>query len=251
MRDHRRRNGETALSAWIIRLCLLKLCRYELNKLASPLLRLPSELRLQIYHLLLGGRQIHIRFVPWQLKRNVKRTKTEKDSIKGHFRYEVLPYKQDPWTAGVEQLWQAAAASSQAAGGRLTLLSGVCRQLYHETALLPQNLNSWSFESVHMMERYILKDNRMPLQQRRAIAILYCRERLPRELRNKFKGLKVIIWKDDQNLRWQELDVFPDISWKDRKELVERSWRWHSGGKASLYLSTSQRTRDKSCSSFQ
>lgn len=102
-----------------------------------------------------------------------------------------------------------------------------------------------------MMERYILKEGRMPLQQRRAIEILYCKERLPRELRNKFKGLKVIIWKDDQNLRWQELDVFPDIMWKDRKELLERSWRWHSGGKTSKYLSTSQRMRGKSCSSFR
>lgn len=98
-----------------------------------------------------------------------------------------------------------------------------------------------------MMERYILKESRMPLHQRRAIEILYCKERLPRELRNKFKNLKVIIWKDDENLRWQELDAFPDIAWKDRTELIERSWRWHSGGRASSYLPASHRSHDRNC----
>lgn len=177
----------------------------------------------------------------------MKRRKAEEDSVKGHFRYEVLAYKQDPWASGVEQLWQTGVSSAHVTGIRLTLLSGVCRQLYHETALLPQSLNTWSFESVHMMERYILREGRMPLQQRRAIEILYCKERLPRELRNKFKGLKAIIWKDDENLRWQELEYFPDIAWKDKKELLERSWRWHSGGKTLTYLPTSHSRVDKRC----
>lgn len=221
---------------------------YHLNKLTSPLLRLPYELRLQVYQLLLGDRQIHIRFVPWQLKRGQpRRSKADLESVKGHFRYEVLPYKQNPWTPEAEKLWEAACKSPNATEARLTLLSGVCRQLYHETALLPQGLNTWSFESIHMMERYILRESRMALQQRRAIEILYCKDRLPRDLRNKFKGLKVIVWKDNDNLRWQELDVFPEVMWKDRKELLERSWRWYSGGRSSRHFLTSHGPGDKRC----
>lgn len=175
--------------------------------------------------------------MPWQYKGRVKRTKADKDrpeTVKGHFRYEVLQKRQDPWAPAVVQMWESAPeapalASSprkSASEPRLTLLSGVCRQLYHETSLLPQKLNTWSFETVHLMERYILKENRMPLQQRRALHTLYCRERLPKDVQKKLKWLKVIIWKDGDNLRWQDLEIFPDVAWKDRQELKERSWRW-------------------------
>lgn len=205
---------------------------------------------MQIYQLLLGDRQTHIRFVPWHIRRQAKRGKAaaaDQESATGHFRYEALPYKQNPWIPGIEKLWVAATALPRdaMAEARLTLLSGVCRQLYHETALLPQILNTWSFENIHMMERYILKENRMPLHQRRAVEIMYCRDRLPQDLRNKFKGLKVIVWKDNENLRWQELDVFPETTWKDRNELLERSWRWHSGGRSSRYLLASDRAADR------
>lgn len=218
--------------------------RYEVNSVASPLLALPYELRLQIYELVLGGRQIHIRFVPWQFKGRVKRSKVDNETVKGHFRYEVLPKRHDPWAPGVEQMWdplvvkqpkrqvgvsskgRQAQVCDGLMGARLTLLSGVCRQLYHETVLLPQKLNTWSFETLHLMERYILKENRMPLQQRRALHTLYCRERLPKDVQKKLKWLKVIVWKDGETLRWQDLEIFPDIAWKDRQELVRRSWRW-------------------------
>lgn len=183
-------------------------------------------MRLQIYALLLGDRQIHIRFVPWQYKRPVKRSKVDKETVKGHFRYEVLPKRQDPWAPGVEQLWETTTAASNAASARMTLLSGVCRQLYNETSLLPHKLNAWSFESMHLMERYILRDNRMPLHQRKVVEVLYCRERLPKDLQKKFKGLKAIVWKDGEKLRWQDLEIFPDVAWKDRKQLLEQSWRW-------------------------
>lgn len=185
--------------------------------------------------------------MPWHVRRQVKRGKAaDAESATGHFRYEALPYKQSPWMSGIEKLWDAGAASPQdAAITRLTLLSGVCRQLYHETALLPQVLNTWSFENIHMMERYVLKENRMSLRQRRAVEILYCKDRLPRDLRNKFKGLKVIVWKDDDNLRWQELDVFPETTWKDRNELLERSWRWYAGGRISRYLLASGHGADR------
>lgn len=108
---------------------------------------------------------------------------------------------------------------------RLTLLSGVCRQLYHETALLPHRLNTWSFENMHVMEKYI-KENKIPLQQRRAIHTIWCKERIPKALQQKFAGLEVIIWRVGGKPRWQDLTLFPDTAWKDKRELRERSFRW-------------------------
>ncbi|KAJ0106957.1 hypothetical protein J7T55_011052 [Diaporthe amygdali] len=197
--------------------------RYDLNRLTSPLLRLPYELRLQIYELVLGDRQIHIFFVPWQHKQRIKNGQPYTETIKGGFRYEVLQKREDPWKTDRKSLRKLASPSPEA---QITLLSGVCRQLYHETALLPQQMNTWSFETAHAMERYILKENRMPLMQRRAVQTLYCKERLPKVLEKKFGGLKAIIWKDGKKLRWQDLSLFPEVGWKDRQELRDRSWRW-------------------------
>lgn len=200
-----------------------------MNRLTSPLLRLPFELRLQIYELVLGDRQIHIFFVPWQHKQRTKNGQAYTETIKGGFRYEVLEKRQDPWKVDRRNLRKLAPSdygSPGSPGAQITLLSGVCRQLYHETALLPQQMNTWSFETLHVMERYILKENRMPLMQRRAVQTLYCKEKLPKVLEKKFGGLKAIVWKDGKKLRWQDLSLFPEVAWKDRQELRERSWRW-------------------------
>jgi hypothetical protein len=215
-------------------------CRYDMNRLNSPLLRLPFELRLQIYRNVLGDRQIHIFFVPWQHKQRIKNGQAYTETIKGEFRYEVLEKRQDPWKVDRRDLRKqhprdlinprgptvAAAAADDDDTPQITLLSGVCRQLYLETALLPHQLNTWSFETMNVMERYILKENRMPLMQRRAVQMLYCKERLSKALEKKFGGLKVIIWKDGKKLRWQDLSLFPEVAWKDRQELRERTWRW-------------------------
>lgn len=197
-----------------------------MNRKVCPLLRIPSELRLQIYELVLGNRQIHVFFVPWQHKRRIKDGQTYTETIKGGFRYEVLKKKQDPWDRDPKKLRKSAASPLDSLGSTITLLSGVCRQLYHETSLLPQQMNTWSFENLHVMERYILRENRMPLLQRRAVQTLYCKEKLPRALVKKFGGLKAIIWKDGKKLRRQDLILYPDVAWKDRKELRERSCRW-------------------------
>ncbi|ROW05803.1 hypothetical protein VMCG_05209 [Cytospora schulzeri] len=193
----------------------------------SPLLRIPIELRLQIYELVLGNRQIHVFYVPWQHKRRTKDGQAYIETTKGGFRYEVLQKRQDPWELDPKHLRGSAAVPPFASSGsRITLLSGVCRQLYHETSILPQQMNTWSFENLHVMERYILRENRMPLMQRRAIHTLYCKEKLPKALANKFGGLQAIIWKDGKKLRRQDLLLYPDVTWKDRKELRERSCRW-------------------------
>lgn len=199
-----------------------------MNRLVSPLLRLPFELRLQIYRLVLGDRQIHIFFVPWQHKKCIEKGQEYTETTKGRFRYEVLEKRQDPWEADRRNLRKQLPSDPSGSPGaqQITLLSGVCRQLYLETALLPHQMNTWSFETMHVMERYILKENRMPLMQRRAVQTLYCKDRLPKVLEKKFGGLKAIVWKDGKKLRWQDLSLFPEVAWKDRQELRERTWRW-------------------------
>lgn len=198
---------------------------YELNRAQSPFLRLPYELRLLIYELVLGHRQIHIRFVPWrQHKHHTKNGAVYTDTVKGRFHHEILDQRQDPWAIEAERLPRATLPCQE--DNSLTLLSGVCRQLYHETALLPYRLNTWSFENMHVMGKYIIKENKMPLQQRRAIHTIWCKERIPKALQQKLAGLEVIIWRVGGKPRWQDLTLFPDTAWKDKRELRERSFRW-------------------------
>lgn len=75
----------------------------------------------------------------------------------------------------------------------LKLLSPVCRQLYHETALLPFRLNAWSFESLHVMDRFVMKEKRLALPHRRAIRLLYSQTVLPAAVEKYFGGLEVIV----------------------------------------------------------
>jgi hypothetical protein len=75
----------------------------------------------------------------------------------------------------------------------MTLLSPVCRQLYHETALLPFRLNAWSFESAHVMDRYVMKEKKLPRPHRRAIRLLYSPVVLPAAVENYFGGLQMIV----------------------------------------------------------
>lgn len=78
----------------------------------------------------------------------------------------------------------------------VTLLSGVCRQLYHETAVLPFKLNVLSFVGPRLVERY-LKERRMSLRQRRAVRTLFAREKASASVEKSFGGLKVIGWRGD------------------------------------------------------
>ncbi len=69
----------------------------------------------------------------------------------------------------------------------------MCRQLYHETALLPYQLNTWSFETAHVMERFVLKEKRLSRFQRRAIHTLYVKDGLNPATDKFFGGLKVLL----------------------------------------------------------
>jgi len=88
----------------------------------------------------------------------------------------------------------------------MTLLSPVCRQLYLETALLPYKLNAWSFENKSVMERYVVREKRLPLPQRRAIRTLYVNGPMSKSLEKFFGGLEVIVWKEGSKLRREVLE---------------------------------------------
>lgn len=160
---------------------------------------------------MLGGKQIYITYKPWQHKRRIKQGQLYYETIPGGFRYRLLQPEQNPWDGLLKE---------GGGDGRITLLSGVCRQLYHETALLPQGLNPWSFENTWVMERFIQREERLTLLQRRAIHVLWCREHLSRAMEKKFGALQVIVWKDGAGLLRQDLRTEPDIECFRREKLM-------------------------------
>ncbi|TLD10088.1 hypothetical protein PgNI_05888 [Pyricularia grisea] len=175
------------------------------GSLTSPLLRLPAELRLRIYELLLDVGQISIDYRAW----------TPNTKARPGFYCRTLASKADPWALppvdhrGISRdpalRGQNTAPESRVADkvtqtgatlGGVTLLSGVCRQLYHETAILPFQLNTWSFHSPRLLNRY-LKERRMTLKQRRAVKVLVVREKPSKAVENMFGGLQVVAWRDE------------------------------------------------------
>jgi hypothetical protein len=109
----------------------------------------------------------------------------------------------------------------------MTLLSPACRQLYHETTLLPYTLNAWSFESRQVMERYVMKEKRLSLPQRRAIHILYSQHVLPWAVEIYFGGLEVIVLENGLKMTKRVIEADPEhgrrptISW----DLSDKKWK--------------------------
>ncbi|KAK1519587.1 uncharacterized protein CCOS01_11238 [Colletotrichum costaricense] len=116
---------------------------WELNRTQSPFLRLPPEIRNKIYRLLLSNMGIHVLHDP----------KT------GSFHCLTLRPGANPWTS----------VPAAVLGRGLTLLVLVCRQLYHETELIPYRENAWSWATPGLMERYLLTERRMGFAQRRVL----------------------------------------------------------------------------------
>ncbi|KAK1758920.1 hypothetical protein QBC47DRAFT_370755 [Echria macrotheca] len=155
------------------------------NRQESPLLRLPGEIRNQIYSLVLSVGHINVRFKKWeyyQRSRNGKEFYTPVNP--GGFYCRVLDERQDPWFALGEP--------SNIQRG-MTLLSGVCRQLYQETAVLPFALNIWSFESHAVMERLVIKEDRFSKAQCRAVRAMYAETLLPVALDKAFLNIETLM----------------------------------------------------------
>ncbi|KAL2156676.1 hypothetical protein VTH82DRAFT_1421 [Thermothelomyces myriococcoides] len=158
------------------------------NQQSSPLLRLPPELRNQIFELVLNVGQINVCFKRWEHRLRTKPGSTGQrhyETIEGGFYCRILERNQNPWRAHHDD--------GPPPRRGMTLLSPVCRQLYHETALLPFRLNAWSFESLRVMDRFVMKEKRLPRQQRRAIRLLYTQTVLPTPVEKYFGALEVIV----------------------------------------------------------
>ena len=110
----------------------------------------------------------------------------------------MLQQKQNPWVGMPKESSPGRTGSLPTRG--LTLLSGVCRQLYHETALLPYQLNTWSFENTHVMERFVVKERRLSRFQRRALHTLFVEGSLNPAMEKFFGGLKVLLVGDGTKL---------------------------------------------------
>lgn len=160
--------------------------RWDLNRLDSPLLRLPPELRNQIYELVLEVGQINVcfkKFEHWKARTHTNGQRYYETATPGGFFCRVLDRDQNPWTLP---------PASQCQRG-MTLLSSVCRMLYKETVLLPYSLNVWSFDTMSTMERYILKEKRLPRPQVRAIRVVYTKAVLPDRFDRSLGGLDVML----------------------------------------------------------
>ncbi|KAF4416762.1 hypothetical protein CFRS1_v004019 [Colletotrichum fructicola] len=113
---------------------------YALNASTSPLLLLPPEIRNKIYALLLAHRRIHVLHAP--------RAHPPK------FHCLTLRASANPWTHKRRHVLSRG----------MTLLAGVCRQLYRETDLIPYRECVWSWGSVAVMERFLVAERRLGIQ---------------------------------------------------------------------------------------
>jgi hypothetical protein len=105
------------------------------------LLRLPGEIRNQIYHHLLDGRLIHIYSTTPRVYRRVV--------VKDH------------WSVHHVEIERT-----------VNPLAAVCRQLNQETALLPFEWNVWSFQNIDVMWSFLKRRNTWSSEQRISVCTL-------------------------------------------------------------------------------
>jgi hypothetical protein len=154
------------------------------NQSDSLLLCLPGELRNRIYDLVLGGKTICIESKTWQ--------KVEKNghiTLVPHFKYhyKIMNAKTNPWAPYLTKAIQR----SEGLSGTFTLLNGVCRQFYEETAVLPYKLNRWAFANYLTMWNFLMVERRLTRAQREAIEELVVSDHLPQQnLLGLLTGLK-------------------------------------------------------------
>lgn len=168
-----------------------------------------------IYKYLLGGKCILVKHKTprWGNYQKPSLQKPERRALKG-FHCTVYDEHENPF------MESTAANTSSFPGlhipvgeGGFTLLSPVCRQLYEETATLPFEWNVFSFEHQSVFERYIMREKRLPLFQRRALRTLLIYNWRPTEAVVKYLGglSKVIACHyegmeeyDIKNPRWKQ-----------------------------------------------
>ncbi|AEO67267.1 317dfd0c-4ecc-4b9c-9101-940c9446d809 [Thermothielavioides terrestris] len=191
------------------------------NQQRSPLLRLPPELRNRIYELVLDVGQINVCFKKWEHKPRTRNGQRYYATTEGGFWCRILEKDQNPWRQTNNKPLHPPPRHG------MTLLSPVCRQLYHETVLLPYRLNAWSFESFHVMDRYVMKEKRLPLAHRRAIRLLYTQTVLPVAVEKYLGGLEVVVLETGLTMVKRTVEAGPEqgcrktVVW----DVYSRKWK--------------------------
>ncbi|KAK4644212.1 hypothetical protein QC761_302820 [Podospora bellae-mahoneyi] len=200
----------------------------------SPLLRLPPELRNRIYELVLSVGQIQVIFKRYQFRaisNGANSNNTHRplyDVVPGGFGCMVFGREENPWpTAHLKPVGpgQRIPAAYQNWKRGMTLLSPVCRQLYHETVLLPYRLNAWSFHTIAVMDRFLIKERRLPKSHMGAIRVLYSQCVLTAAVEKKLNGLEMVLL--DSGWRMVKRVVEVDKDHGDKRAVywdIEKGW---------------------------
>jgi hypothetical protein len=122
------------------------------NERASPLLRLPAELRIQIYEYVLGNRVVHVR-MNWTDTR-----------IPSGFLYTCHNDTQ-PLLTKASSLRKNAVPFGPEVGA----FAHTCRLIQRETACLPFTLYTWAFETAYTLDQWIKVDTGIPAQHKHAL----------------------------------------------------------------------------------
>jgi hypothetical protein len=135
-------------------------------------LQFPETVRSLIYTYVLGGRTINISYETYHTTVDPAKPKGAQKVVPV-FKYQctVLDGRRNPFTT-VSQPWIRPLTT-------FTLLNGVCRQMYQETATLPYQLNLIAFESHNIMFNFLFMEKRLRLQQLDAFTELILPETLP------------------------------------------------------------------------
>ncbi|KAF2438929.1 hypothetical protein P171DRAFT_423404 [Karstenula rhodostoma CBS 690.94] len=149
---------------------------WSANQTSSPLLRLPANVRRSIFEYVLGGNSIEFGFVTYL----VHKTADRKNVHIPYFQYTSNVYPSGPLGIQCNPFHGAPLPlHSDPDTMGMTLLNGVCRQLYCETYTVPYALNDFYFNSGNALFNFLVKEDRLQPQQRQAIESIVVLHTLP------------------------------------------------------------------------
>lgn len=180
--------------------------RWEDNRVSCHFFRLPAELRLAVYELVLGHHTIYIQHGGYSYRAHKVNGKRQLESIPlSGYHCTRYPPDCNPF------LMRYSNAMRDAHRG-LQLLNDISRDFYKDTSVLPYKWSTWAFQSHELMYRFLVEENRVPPVNLKAINTVFGQNLIvskkwpPRianreeEIRNlyvkRFPGLKVL-WLDE------------------------------------------------------
>jgi hypothetical protein len=141
---------------------------YEENQQQSPLLRLPAEIRTEIYKYALSNNEIIVTTTPLESER-------AKVSYEPYTGYKSFVSKGLCSTFYLATMHRDASGAQHTSTGIFSM-SAVCRQLHFETYLMEFKLNCWTFRSTGILKFWITRTT-MPLYLAKLIPVLGVTER--------------------------------------------------------------------------